>query len=213
MYQPAFFREEDPRILAEAAQRIQLACIVTNAGGQLHATHAPCVVRHSDGELTLEFHVARANPHWQLDLSGESLAIFQGEQAYIHPGWYPTKAKTGKAVPTWTYVTVHLHGHLEIIEDAAQLRRHLDDLTAFNEAGRAEPWQVSDAPADYIEKMSRAIVGLRMRVERAEGAWKLNQHKSEEDHFGVLAGLNAAGPAAMAVAASMAQAKAIKERN
>lgn len=213
MYQPAYFRVEDRAALIEAAQRIQLACIVTGAGSEMHATHAPCLVRLDGDDPCLEFHVARANPHWQLDLSGPSLAIFQGEQSYIHPGWYPTKAKTGKAVPTWTYVSVHMHGTLEIIDKADELRRHLDELTAFNEAGRAEPWQVSDAPADYLDKMSRAIVGLRMRVARIEGAWKLNQHKSEEDHFGVLAGLNESGPAAMAVAASMAQARAIKERN
>lgn len=213
MYQPAYFRVEDRDVLIEAAQRIQLACIVTGADGEMHATHAPCVVKLDGENPCLEFHVARANPHWQLGPGGPSLAIFQGEQSYIHPGWYPTKAKTGKAVPTWTYVTVHMHGRLEVIERPEELRCHLDELTAINEAGRPDQWQVSDAPADYVDKMSRAIVGLRMRVDRIEGAWKLNQHKNEEDHFGVLAGLNVSGPAAMAVAASMAQARTIKERN
>jgi transcriptional regulator len=213
MYQPAFFRVEDRAVLIEAAQRIQLACIVTGAADEMHATHAPCVVKFDDDDIHLEFHIARANPHWQLDLSGPSLAVFQGEQSYIHPGWYPTKAETGKAVPTWTYVTVHMHGMLEVIDNPDELRRHLDELTAVNEAGRPDEWHVSDAPHDYIDKMSRAIVGMRMRVTKVEGAWKLNQHKNEEDHLGVLAGLKESGANAVAVVASMAQARATNERN
>ena len=190
MYVPQQFREERRDVLAAAMRDIQLAAIVTQDADGPCATHAPVVVREEGDDLLLEFHVARQNPHWQL-AGQKSLAIFQRPQAYIHPGWYRSKAEHGRVVPTWTYVMVHAHGTLAAMESEAELLAHLNQLTSRNEAGREEPWAVSDAPEKYIQGMTRAIVGLRMKVERLEGSWKLNQHKSDGDRTGVQAGLAA----------------------
>ena len=206
MYQPDFFQENDRDRLAALAREIQFGCIVTGEGDSLYATHAPCLIRQDGDELFVEFHVAKGNRHWQIDPDAPTVAIFQGDQSYIHPGWYPTKAETGKVVPTWTYVTVHMHGRLEPITDAGELERHLVDLTARNEESQPEPWAVSDAPRPYTERMMAAIVGMRLRVERAEGALKLNQHKSEPDRTGVIAGLRESGPLAARVADRMDRA-------
>ncbi len=188
MYIPQQFREERRDVLVTAMRDIQFAAIVTPGPDGLCATHAPVVVREEGDRLLLEFHVARGNPHWQL-AGAQSMVIFQGPQAYIHPGWYASKAEHGRVVPTWTYVMVHAHGRLETIETPAELLAHLVALTDRNEAGRTVPWAVSDAPEKYIDGMTRAIVGLRVTVERLEGSWKLNQHKSDGDRRGVQSGL------------------------
>ncbi len=203
MYAPPQFREERRDVLVAAMRDIQLAAIVTQDADGPCATHAPVVVREEGEELLLEFHVARQNPHWQL-AGQKTLAIFQGPQAYIHPGWYRSKAEHGRVVPTWTYVMVHAHGTLAAMDSEAELLAHLDQLTSRNETGRENPWAVSDAPEKYIHGMTRAIVGLRMRVERLEGSWKLNQHKSEGDRAGVQSGLAAeADSNAQAISALM----------
>ena len=189
MYAPHQFREERRAVLVAAMRDIQLAAVVTPDADGLCATHAPVVVREEGETLLLEFHVARQNPHWKL-AGAKSLMIFQGPQAYIHPGWYESKAEHGRVVPTWTYVMVHAHGPIEAMETEAELLAHLTQLTGQNEAKRDKPWAVSDAPEKYIQGMTRAIVGLRMTVERLEGSWKLNQHKSEGDRLGVQSGLS-----------------------
>ena len=94
MYAPHQFREERRDVLVAAMRDIQLAAVVTSGPDGLVATHAPVVVREQADELFLEFHVARQNPHWQL-AGASSLMIFQGPQAYIHPGWYQSKAEHG----------------------------------------------------------------------------------------------------------------------
>ena len=63
------------------------------------------------------------------------------------------------------------------------------ELTERQEAAKAEPWSVDDAPAEYIERMLRAIVGLELTVERVEGKRKLSQNRSAADIAGVVAGL------------------------
>ena len=190
MYIPQQFREERRDVLVAAMRDIQFAAIVTPGPDGLCATHAPVVVREEGDRLLLEFHVARGNPHWQL-AGTQSMVIFQGPQAYIHPGWYASKAEHGRVVPTWTYVMVHAHGLLEAMRTEDELLSHLNQLTDQNEARREKPWSIQDAPEKYIHGMTRAIVGLRMTVQKLEGSWKLNQHKNEADRMGVMSGLSA----------------------
>ncbi len=96
-------------------------------------------------------------------------------------------------MPTWTYIAVHAHGMLASVRDEAWLRAHLDDLTRANEAAQEEPWNVSDAPASFTASLRRGIVGLRLTVDRVEGSWKINQHKSEADKAGTAAGFAGSG--------------------
>ena len=206
MYIPPQFRETRPEVLAGAVRDIQLATLVTMHEGAYHASPVPMVLKDEGGALTLETHVARANPHWSALEAGPvaSLAVFQGPQAYVSPSWYETKREHGKVVPTWNYIAVHAHGALERVCDEAWLLAHLDDLTQANEGVREHPWSVSDAPAGFIEALAHAVVGLRLRVARMEGSWKMIQHRPDGDRRGTIAGL-AASPRAgdRAVAAVM----------
>jgi transcriptional regulator len=193
MYASPTTREDRQDVLVAAIRNIGFGALVAMSADGLSATHIPMLVRQGpNGEVELEGHVARPNEMWRLAQSGvQALAIFQGPQAYIHPGWYPTKQIDGRAVPSWNYIAVHAHGRLEAVEDPAWLRAHLSDLTDLNEASRAEPWALSDAPQDYLEAMMRAIVGLRLRVDRFEGNWKMGQKLPVENRLGAIAGLSA----------------------
>jgi transcriptional regulator len=115
--------------------------------------------------------------------------IFQGPDAYVSPAWYPTKRASGKVVPTWNYAVVHAHGRVRFIDDRAWLRAFVERLTNRHEAARPEPWQVSDAPADYVEGMLGAIVGLEIRLTRLVGKWKVSQNRPAEDRDGAADGL------------------------
>jgi transcriptional regulator len=205
MYVPKQFQEHSIDVLTDAVRAIGLACVVTHHEGAYHATHIPMFLRQdADGGWLLEAHVARGNPHWAaLARPVNSVAIFQGPHAYVSPGWYASKREHGKVVPTWNYIAVHAEGLLVAIQDEAWLADHLDDLTAANEAGRADAWTVSDAPDDYIAGMRRGIVGVRMRVERLQGAWKMIQHRSEGDRSGVIRGMEETGLAGAGCVASV----------
>jgi transcriptional regulator len=190
MYNPVHYREERPEMLAGAIRDIKFAILVTPTRDGIKVTHLPLILKGEPGAYVLEGHVARPNDHWgALDPALPSVAIFQGPHAYVSPSWYEAKREHGKVVPTWNYVTVHAHGTLERVDDQTALLAHLNDLTNANEAGRAEPWSVSDAPATYVAQMMRAIVGLRLRVERLEGKWKMSQNRGAADRLGTIAGL------------------------
>jgi transcriptional regulator len=178
-----------------------LATLVVAHGGSNHVNHVPLYLDATRGAHgTLIGHVARANSLWPL-LPQTAVAVFHGPQAYVSPSWYPSKAIDGKQVPTWNYAAVHAHGSLRAVDDPLRLRTILHTLSEQHEAHRPEPWRLDDAPADYIEKMLGAIVGIELEVQRWEGLWKLSQNRTEADRAGVVQGLRAEGtPTADALA-------------
>ncbi|MGV8842022.1 MAG: FMN-binding negative transcriptional regulator [Pseudomonas sp.] len=197
MYTPPAFRQNDLAQLHQQISACPLATVVNQGASGLLASHLPLLLAPDEGEFgTLYGHFARVNPHWRELVQGETLAIFQGPQAYISPGWYPSKAQHGKAVPTWNYITVHARGQAELIEDREGLLQLVSRLSAEHEAGRDRPWAVSDAPQDYIDNMLRAIVGFALPIQRLEGQWKLSQNRTNADRDGVREGLNASPAAA-----------------
>ena len=209
MYLPKHFEQPDREVLARLLQAYPLATLVWSSPDALTAEHLPLLWQRGpgDGEHgTLRGHVARANPVWREAAGREVLALFQGPQAYVSPSWYPSKAAGGKVVPTWNYAVVHMHGRLRTVEDAAWLRTLVGRLTDTHEAVRALPWQVDDAPADYIEQMLRAIVGIEIELTQVQGKWKASQNRCASDRAGVAAGLEALDPDAARAMAALVRA-------
>lgn len=184
MYTPKHFVETRVEALHELIRAYPFATVVVNTVDGLVANHLPFEL--VDG--VLHGHVARGNELVQMD-GTEVLLVFQGPDGYISPNWYPSKHETGREVPTWNYAVVHVHGRLRVIDDAAWLRRLLETLTDHHEAGQPQPWKISDAPEDHIEKSLRAIVGLEVAIERIEGKFKLSQNHPARNRAGVVAGL------------------------
>jgi transcriptional regulator len=195
MYLPKNFEETRVEVLHELIRAHPLGALVTLGADGLEANHIPFEVDADPAPLgTLRGHVARANPVWrELSRGAEALAIFQGPQTYVSPSWYPSKQEGGKVVPTWNYAVVHAYGTPRAVDDAAWLRAFVEKLTHRHEAGRATPWKVTDAPADYVDKMVTAIVGIELPVARLLGKWKVSQNRPPRDREGVVAGLQDQG--------------------
>ena len=207
MYLPAHFEETRIDVLHQLIRDHPLAALVTLGSDGLSANHIPFEVDAQPAPFgTLRGHVARANPVWR-DCSGDvdALVMFQGVHAYVSPAWYPTKQETGKVVPTYNYIVVHAYGALRIVEDPAWLRALVGRLTDRFEAARANPWKVTDAPADFVEKQVRAIVGVEIPVRRLLGKWKVSQNRPATDREGVVRELRASADRDAATMADLVQ--------
>jgi transcriptional regulator len=192
MYLPSSFEETSPARLEAFIARHPLGTLFRGGPGGPSADHLPFLLDVSgvSSRRTLRAHCARANPLWrEAPGSPECLVVFHGPSAYVSPAWYPTKAETGKVVPTYNYSVVHARGRLRVIDDRDWLRRMVDDLTHRFEGPRDAPWQVTDAPADYIDAMLRAIVGIEIEVVELVGKFKLSQNKTPAERQGVIDGM------------------------
>jgi len=191
MYIPASFKESRIELLHDLIVKHPLGLLVTHGDSGLEASPIPFLLYANEGEHgMLRAHLAKANPHWGLlSEHDECLVVFQGPDGYVTPSWYPSKAETHKAVPTWNYATVQVRGTASVIEDAAWLRRQLDDMTKLHEKLRPQPWSVGEAPADYIANQMKAIIGIEIPISRIDGKWKMSQNKDDADRDGVIAGM------------------------
>lgn len=196
MHVPNHFKVNETDRLHQYIRDYGFGILVVADEEGIEANHAPFQLSvGAEGSLgTLQCHLARSNPVWaRIEQGGSVLVIFQGPATYVSPSWYPAKAETGRVVPTWNYLAVHAEGRARIIQDPAWLKSHLCQLTDQHEAGRAEPWKVDDAPADFTERLMQGIVGVEVTIEKLTGKLKASQNQPERNQMGVKAGLETEG--------------------
>lgn len=192
MYVPSPFKEEDQQKLQQYINDYSFGLFIVADEQGIEATHVPFLLcsDNSSSAGILQCHVARVNPVWKrLQNGAKVLAIFQGPDAYVSPSWYPSKAETGRVVPTWNYLAVHAEGQARLVHDADWLNAHLRQLTNRHESGRQQPWSVDDAPADYTERLVKAIVGIEITIEKLTGKLKASQNHTDANRAGVKQGM------------------------
>lgn len=192
MYTPAHFALDDPAEIARLLAAFPLATLVAQTARGLVANHLPLLQQGDD----LIGHVAFANDlHRDVPEGAPVLAIFTAGESYVSPNWYPSKAQTHKAVPTWNYRAVHVHARIHWQHEARDKRRAVSLLTAFHEraVNGAQGWRMGDAPPDYMADMIDRIVAFHLAITRVEAKVKLNQNRAPDDIAGVAEALQARG--------------------
>ncbi|KAA0890883.1 FMN-binding negative transcriptional regulator [Pusillimonas sp. ANT_WB101] len=200
MYTPAHFQETNPDEITALIDAAPLACIVAQTAEGLVANHFPLLIG-SDGALI--GHLALANDMHRLVANGqEVLVIFQGDDAYVSPNFYPSKQEHHRHVPTWNYQVVHIYGDITFQHDERAKRTAVALLTRKHErrVNGDQAWKMTDAPAQYIDEMLSNIVAFRIDIRRTLAKSKLSQNREARDYVGAIDGLRASGHDAMAEA-------------
>ena len=191
MYCPSLFREDRLEVQHAFIRNHPLGLLISHGASGLLANLLPFVLKTGDSTRgVLQAHMARANPQWRELDNQPVLVVFRGTDAYVSPTLYTTKKETGKVVPTWNYVMVQARGNAKLRDESAWVTPQLKALTAEREATRAEPWSITDAPADFIEAQKRAIVGIEIEIASLEGKWKVSQNQPEANRRSVVAGFD-----------------------
>lgn len=191
MYIPAHYKESDWEFQRAVIKEYPLATLITvSADGIPIANHIPFNLIEKQGKRILQAHLAKVN-HQLPSLEGNSnvLVVFQSDNAYIPPSYYPTKEETHKVVPTWDFASVQCYGSSKLIDDYDFIRAQHDSLTNEQEAGREKPWTVDETPEKYYKLLQKAIIGLEIEIDRIEGKYKFEQKMKKSDIDGVVDGL------------------------
>lgn len=176
--------------------------LVVAAPDGLQSVFVPVIV--SEDRTKILSHVAKANSWWRGVSDGdEVLGLFVVASAYVSPSNYPSRFESPGVVPTWNYVAAEVRGRVSVHDEAAWLQRQVRDLTAHFESGRSPQWRVDDAPAQYVDRQVKAIVGLEIDVVAIQGKAKLSQNRPDVDHDAVRDNLAQGTPAERNVAARM----------
>ena len=206
MYTPKLFEENDLQKIADLVRDHPLGLVISSridvSRGAVYAgaptsdaapiaSPLPFFFINDGNQPVLRSHMAKANPHWeQLASVEECLVVFQGENNYVTPSWYPSKEEHHRVVPTWNYEIVQMRGKPVLHESPEWLYKQVSHATNTLENDRIQPWQVTDAPEPFVDAQLRGIVGLEVIVTDIQGKWKMSQNKSTGDFEGVKRGLS-----------------------
>jgi transcriptional regulator len=175
------FRIEESRALAFAAERGFGVIVAADERGP-RASHVPFVLQQRDDGVTVQIHFTAKNPLVGLaDGDRRFLLIVSGDDAYVSNDWYASRDN----VSTWLYEAVHLAG-VGYLRERDENRAHGDALLASAEARLPkQPWDLAQMEPTKRETMLASIRVIDLVVDEIEGQFKLNQHKSDEDHVAV----------------------------
>jgi len=197
MLQTKPFIETDFENISALVRENPLGTLILSGDGEFEVNHLPFVLDTDDVDgFVLRAHIPKGNPLAKLlaKRAMACVAIFQGANGYITPSWYSTKKRHGKAVPTWNYAVVHVHGQISLVDDTPWLIQQLTDLTTQNEAKREKPWQLSDAPKEYTDKQLAFLIGIEILSSKIEAKTKASQNQPAENRESILASLHSEQP-------------------
>ncbi|MEH7375420.1 FMN-binding negative transcriptional regulator [Neobacillus drentensis] len=173
MYIPTHFKIKDDILAFAIMKEHSFATLFSQHNGMPFATHLPLILNKDNSYLY--GHFARPNPQWK-DIKNQTvLAIFHGPHCYILPSWY----ETNKAVPTWNYVTVHVYGEVELLEDEHELMNSLNDMVLKYEAPDSS-YNLKDVDGEFLAGMNKGVQGFKIKINKIEGKAKLSQNHSSE---------------------------------
>jgi transcriptional regulator len=183
---PAFRKVNDDATLAFLRARAFGVLAVNAEGGPL-LSHVPFLM--SEDATSADMHLVRSNPIARLDDVPAVIAV-SGPDGYVSPDWYGIDDQ----VPTWNYVAVHIRGRLGRLPDGA-MRDMLDRQSAAYETRLLpkRPWTADKMSAGALDRLMRSIRPFRLRVERIDATWKLNQNKPESARHAAAAAIAGAG--------------------
>lgn len=201
MYTPEPFRQSDVRVNLDFVEEQGFGLLISSGAAGPAISHLPVLLERDRGRICLlRAHVAKGNDHWRSLDERPATMVFNGPHCYVSAGWY----REPRVVPTWNYVTVHLHGTARLETELAAKRRMVADFVDRFEAGLHEPWIIPADEAGYMDALLAGIVAFTIDVDRIEATWKLNQNHTPERRQRVIAALRESGrPNEIAIAELM----------
>lgn len=186
---PDHFRLADERI-DTLLSTVRPGNFVTVHEDGPRATFVPVHCEQRDGGRVLVTHLVRNNPQVRTPVTGRAMIILDITDAYISPLWYATNDELPN-VPTWDYLTIHAWGEVHIDLAPAAALRAARALTH-----RMEGSEVLDMVGEEkLERMSRAIVSIEMKVDEMVGKAKMSQNRHPDDIRSLITHLEDAAPA------------------
>lgn len=178
---------EDEAVVRRLIAENPWATLVSDAGGELVASHYPVLLDEAAASLTVVTHVGR--PDEQIHRLGERevLLIVAGPHGYVSPSWY---VEGDTPAPTWNFSVAHCYGTPEILDEEENLQV-LTRLVDHFERRVAAPVPLDP---EVGRRLVGGTVGLRLPIERFVCKVKMSQDKREASRRRVLEELRGDGP-------------------
>lgn len=177
---PHYFRLDDDAALAFVARQGAGTLVTVDPDGTFRSTFLPIVL---EGD-TILLHLARFNDQWKTSPS-TGIMVVTGAHGHISSADYELH-EGGTSASTWDYTQVTLHGDIEVHDDPQWVREAAVKLTALH-----DPTEAENLPEAYLDRATRAIIGMSLTITKIEAQAKLSQNKLPVERERIAARLRA----------------------
>lgn len=204
MYHLPYFKEPDAALVLAFMKQHPFAMLMgVDADQKPVATQIPFLFSEKNGQLYLRGHIMKGNDHYRaFEANQQVLVVFTGPHTYVSASWYENKQQGS----TWNYMSVHARGEISFLDDS-ELRNLLDELTSYFENDPDSPSLYKELPEEYINRLSKAIVGIEIKVDAVEHVFKLSQNRDLKSFENILSKLDAGDANAQGIASEMRKRK------
>jgi transcriptional regulator len=199
MYNIPYFKEKDSQVVINFLRQHPFAMLIGSANNLPVATQIPMLIDEQEGKLFLTGHFMRNTDHHKAFVqNNNALCVFTGAHTYVSASWY-TQPETAS---TWNYMSVHARGVLQFTNEE-RLLDILKRTTALFENNEASLASFHHLSKDYVDRLSKAIVGFQMEVQQLENVFKLSQNRDEKSYHNIMQQLQQQDADAQTIAAEM----------
>jgi transcriptional regulator len=199
MYSLPYFKEKNHSEVLGFIKANPFAMLIGSSNNMPVATQVPFLIGEKEGKLLLRGHIMKNTDHHKaLSENNNALCVFTGPHAYVSASWYSNQ----QIASTWNYISVHAKGKLKFL-DENQLIGILKETTAHFENNPHSPSLFEHLPADYVEKLVKAIIAFEIEIDAIENVFKLSQNRDKESYENIINQLEEQDANAIQVAAEM----------
>jgi transcriptional regulator len=182
MYSLPYFKEKDAEVVKQFIREHPFAFLAgSNEDNKPVATQVPVFIDEKEGRLFLTGHIMRNTDHHKAFAHNPNvLAVFTGPNTYISSSWYDKKEDKQQG-STWNYMSVHAKGQMRFLDEQALINILKRTTNHFENDPNSEV-NFENIPAEYIERMIKAIVAFEIEVSEIDNVFKLSQNRDEKSY-------------------------------
>lgn len=173
MYPPPHHQSDDIEKMISVIKHFPLGILISAKDGKPFVTQIPFIYNETTKKLVA--HIDRNNPQLEtLQHDAEVTVVFKGPDTYISPSVYSTAQ-----LPTWNYITVHITGNIQLINEPEAVKNTMVAMTEFLEGREQKFILKNDDPR--MERLINYIQAFEIEITHWEGKFKLSQDKIPQD--------------------------------
>lgn len=188
MYNYPHYKEDDQKVIIRFMHDHPFVFLIATASnGRAEATQVPVLIDERDGKIFLTGHIAKKSDHQKaLAENPNALILFTGAHTYVSGTWYTGNLQQAS---TWNYISLHARGPVSWM-DENELIALLKRLSLhFEKNNPASTTIYENLPAEYLEKLVKAIIGFEIEVVELDNVFKLSQNRDEKSYDNIVSKL------------------------
>jgi len=181
MYNYPHYKEHDKEKIVEfMRQHPFITLIGCDKNYRIETTQIPVLIEEKEGKIFIYGHIAKKSDHEKaFEQNPDVLVLFTGPHIYVSGSWYSGNPHQAS---TWNYISIHARGQIKFQDEKALIGLLKKLSLHFEDGNTASSTIYDNLPAEYLQKLIKAIVAFEIEVTELENVFKLSQNRDEKSY-------------------------------